>query len=269
MRFLVKLQAARLSALPINYQSSLAAAIRRILSKSKLAATTFSHEEGYRQGAGLFSFSNMNCAFKPEEDRLWLLNKELSFLLGLHLPEQMSSFVIGLFQYERLFVGDEHTTASFKIKGLEPLPEPEYIPEEGGFVSLFVKPVSPVALQNPSNKSFLIPEEPAFIEAINASWRQKIAETYDTATAEKALLTSKITSAANRTRFRFAGITCEDGTTKNIRGCLNFVVKVTARKPFLHLLLNTGMGVYNHQGLGFLEVAPPGSIAGGLQQTGP
>lgn len=259
MRFLVKLQAARLSALPINYQSSLATAIRRILSKSKLAANTFSHEEGYRQGAGLFSFSNMNCAFKPEDDRLWLLNKELSFFLGLHVPEQMKSFVIGLFQYERLFVGDEQTTASFKIKGLEPLPDPEYTPEEGGFASLLIRPVSPVALHNSSNTAFLFPEEPDFIEAVNASWRKRIAETHDAATAEKALLTSKITSAANRTRFRFARITNEDGTTKNIRGCLNFVLKVTARKPFLHLLLNAGMGAYNHQGLGFLEVVPAGN----------
>ncbi|MCD2424107.1 hypothetical protein LQ567_15110 [Niabella pedocola] len=256
MRFLVKLQAARLSALPINYQSSLAAAIRRILSKSKLAATTFSHEEGYRQDAGLFSFSNMNCAFKPEEDRLWLLNKELSFFLGLHLPEQMESFVIGLFQYERLFVGDELTTTSFKIKALEPLPGPEYTSEEGGFASLLVRPVSPVALHNPSNTAFLFPEEPGFTDAVNTAWRQKIAATYDAATAENALLTSKIAGAANRTRFRFASIANEDGTTKNIRGCLNFVLKVTARKPFLHLLLNTGMGAYNHQGLGFLEVVP-------------
>ncbi|MCF3110842.1 hypothetical protein LL912_18805 [Niabella sp. CC-SYL272] len=169
----------------------------------------------------------------------------------------MKSFVIGLFQYERLLVGDENTTASFKIKGLEPLPEPEYTPEEGGFASLWIKPVSPVALHNPSNAAFLFPEEPEFIEAVNASWRQKIAETYDTATAEKALLTSKLASIASRTRFRFASITNEDGTTKNIRGCLNFVLKVTAREPFLHLLLNTGMGAYNHQGLGFLEVAAP------------
>ncbi|WP_300597709.1 CRISPR-associated endoribonuclease Cas6 [Niabella sp.] len=259
MRFLVKLQAARLSALPIHYQGSLAAAIRRILSKSKLAAATFSHEEGYRQDARLFSFSNMHCAFKPEDDRLWLLNKELSFYLGLHLPEQMSAFVIGLFQYERLFIGDAYTTASFKIKALEQLPEPEYIPEEGIFTSLLVKPVSPVALHNTSGTGFLFPEEPEFITTLNACWRQKIAETYDMATAENALLTTKIVSGGSSARFRFARIVHEDGTHSLIRGCLNFVLKVTARKHFLNLLLNTGMGAYNHEGLGFLEVIPTGS----------
>ena len=106
------------------------------------------------------------------------------------------------------------------------------------------------------------------------NWINKIATSYDEATAASALLVGEtgskkrysnrgangvktsqvinITKSSPKSRL----ITIKAGMPEEtrIRGWMNFRLKVTAEKRFVELLLNAGVGVYNSMGCGCVEV---------------
>lgn len=243
--------------IPINYQYPLSAAIYRIISKGDAAYASFLHKKGYGKGFKFFCFSQINCPFKREGDRLKLSSHELSFYVSFHLPHAMESFVKGLFQSQQVDIADIKSKASFTIKSVESLPNPLQGHKENEIVSLRLKPLSPIVTGPQDEKShynFLSPEDMGFASSIVYNWREKIKACYDEDTANAALLMVEIELMKNPPKSRLITIKADTVAETKIRGWMNFVLKVTGEKRFVELLLNVGAGVQNGQGMGMVEM---------------
>lgn len=260
MRFLIRLHQQAVSGhtlIPVNYSYPLSAAVYRIISKGDSAYAAFLHEEGYGKGFKLFTFSEIRCPFKIEDDRMRLLSNELYFYICFHLPRAMESFVKGLFLSESITIADQQSKAIFTVKSVESLSNPLQQHQDNELVNVLLQPLSPVVagLQNEKgNYDFLSPEDSRFAESIVYNWRNKIATCYDEPTASAALLIIEIMPVKQPFKSRL--ITVKSGTPEEtkIRGWRNFGLKVTGERRFVEILMNAGAGVYNSMGCGCVEV---------------
>ncbi len=79
MRFGITMTSNFRHTIPMKYQYPLSAAIYKIIAKGDSEYASFLHEAGYRIGFKLFSFSQINCPFNIQGDRMQLLSTELTF----------------------------------------------------------------------------------------------------------------------------------------------------------------------------------------------
>ncbi len=248
-----------------NYNYPLSSAIYRIIAKGDAAYATFLHERGYGKGFKLFTFSQINCPFNIEGDHLRLLGEELSLQVAFHLPKAMESFVKGLFQSEKIDITDSKLKAHFNVKSIESIAEPFGEHAENVIINTRLKPLSPMVAGLKNDRKmydFLSPEDPRFAESLIYNWRNKIASCYDEMTASAALLMVEVVPMKQPFKSRLMTIKEDLKQESKIRGWMNFGLKVTAEKRYLKLLLNSGAGLYNSMGCGFVEV-----VTGDIKRT--
>lgn len=287
MRFRITLSSQSSSnAIPINYQYPLSSALYRIISKGDANYADFLHQTGYGKGFKFFTFSQINCPFKISGDRLLLQSPELNFDVAFHLPVAMESFIKGLFQSEKIDIADKKSRVSFTVKSVESLPNPLQSYKENEIVSIQVKPLSPIVagLQNDKGHyDFLDPEDPRFTESLIYNWRSKIAacygetlpngrrntgaffdnretlavgdvETLQCNVSTGALLLMETVLQKQPPKSRLITIKADTPEQTKIRGWINFELKITGEKRFVEMLLNSGCGVYNAQGVGMVDI---------------
>lgn len=258
MRFKLTLSADRSHAvLPVNYAYPLSAAIYRIIAKGDAQYTSFLHETGYGKGFKFFTFSQIDCPFRVEGDRLLLLSNELHFQVAFHLPQATAHFVKGLFQSEQIDIADKKSGATFSIRTVESLPDPLAGRKNNEILHVILRPLSPVVsgMKNErGNYNFLAPDNPLFADNLIYNWRNKIGAGYDAVQAEKALLMAEVLSLKHPFKSRLMAIKAGTPEETKIRGWLNLGLSVTAEKRFVELLLNAGAGLYNSMGCGMMEV---------------
>jgi len=244
--------------LPLNYSYPLSAVIYRILAKGNAEYASFLHETGYGKGFKFFTFSQVNVPFRIDGDRMCLLKRELYFDVAFHLPQAMESFVKGLFQSEIVEIADKKSKACFLVKSVETLPNPLQKYKVTELVSLELTPVSPVVAGLKNDKGyydFLSPADSRYVESLIFNWRNKIETSYDASTASAALLMMEVIPMRRPFKSRLITIKADTPQETQIRGWMNFRLKVTGERRFVDLLLNVGTGVYNSVGCGSLEVA--------------
>lgn len=245
------------ASIPVNYQYPLSSALYKIISKGDEGYAQFLHEKGYGKGFKLFTFSQINCAFSINGDRMLLQGSEINFRVAFHLPPAAENFIKGLFQSEKFEIADSRSKATFAIKTVESLPNPLLAYPDREIVSVQMKPLSPVVAgvhNEKGNYNFLDPGDSRFVESLLYNWRSKIAACYDKNIADAALLLAEV--LAMKQPFKSRLITIKDGTEQEtkIRGWMNFGLKVTAEKRFAELLQNAGCGLYNAMGCGCVEI---------------
>jgi len=244
--------------IPINYQYPLSAALYKIIAKGDAQYASFLHEVGYGKGFKLFTFSQLNVPFKIEGDRLRLIGNEMAFQVAFHLPKAAENFIKGLFQSEQqLEIADTKSRSRFAVKSIVSLPDhlQSFLANE--IVSSTLQLLSPVVagLHNEKGQyEFLSPEDPRFADNLIYNWRSKIASCYDETIAAAAVLILKVKPAGKPYKSRLVTIKYGKPEETKIRGWLNLYLEVTAEKRFVELVLNAGVGVYNSQGMGYVEV---------------
>lgn len=257
MRFKIKLFTPD-PIIPINYQYPLSAALYKIIAKGDADYAAFLHESGYGKGFKLFTFSQINCPFKIQGDRLQLLSNELTFQVAFHLPQAMESFVKGLFRSEKIDIADKKSKASCAVSSIESLPDSLQLHQPNEIISVLLKPLSPVVagIQNEKgNYVFLSPEDNSFAKSIIYNWRNKIETCYDSNASSPAILLAETVLHKDAPKSRLITIKADTASQTKIRGWMNFALKVTAEKRFIELLLNAGCGVYNSMGCGCVETS--------------
>lgn len=170
----------------------------------------------------------------------------------------MENFIRGLFLSETIDIADRTSKASFTVKSIENLPNPLQKYADNEIVSIPLRILSPVVtgLKNEKdNYHFLSPEDPNFFGSLVYNWRNKVATCYDEGTAQAAILLLEIMSTKYPFKSRLMAIKADTSEETKIRGWLNFALKVTGEKRFVELLINTGVGVYNGQGMGCVEIS--------------
>lgn len=258
MRFRLTLQSDSVSTIiPVNYQYPLSAAVYKILDTADKDYASFLHTTGYGKGFKLFTFSQINCPFKINGDRLTLLSDKLYFEIAFHLPAAAENFIKGLFQTQKLTIADKFSKGIFTIVSVESIPV--HLPGKTAneLITTTLTPLSPIVTGIPDEKGkdeYLAPGDPRFTASAIYNWREKIKACYDENTATSAILLAEILPMKRPAKSRLISIKANTTKQTKIRGWMNFNLKVTGEKRFTELLLNAGVGIYNAMGMGFVEV---------------
>lgn len=257
MRLTLRLRSTELTPiLPINYAYPLSAAIYKILAYADSEYTSFLHERGYGKGFKLFSFSQLNCSFRLEGDRMVIVGSDISFVVTFHISHAAEAFVRGLFESANLTIGDKHSKATFQVQSVEGLPDPLQAYNINEVIKTSIKPLSPIVAGIPNQKGiydFLSPHDSKFITVLIHNWRNKIAASWDENIASNALLIVQLGMCTSPPKSRLITIKADTMAQSKIRGWMNFELHITAEKRFLELLFNAGVGLYNAQGMGCIQ----------------
>jgi len=245
--------------IPVNYQYPLASAIYRILQNADAEYSAFLHERGYGKGFKLFTFSDIKCPFKIDGDRLILLSNKIEIIIGFHLPKAAETFIRGLFLSQQIDIADKKSKTRFTVAQVESLTSPLEHFKNNDEVEIILKPLSPVVcgLKNErGNYVFLSPEDDRYEEMLFLNWEEKCKAVF-----EKEEVTDfmgdgliEVLFFKNPPKSRLITIKADTAAETKIRGFNNFAIKIKGKKEAVELLLNSGAGLYNAQGMGCVEI---------------
>jgi len=257
MRLKLNLSAGSASTLPINFQYPMSAAIYKILGKADGEFAELLHSKGYGKGFKLFTFSQIDVPFKVIGDRMKLLQNEANILISFHLPQAMEHFIAGLFQSERIEIGDNKSKMNFYIKSLELQKDPLAAFKGNEIIKTRLVLKSPIVAGVPNEKGnyvFLSPDNDDFVDCLKYNWNSKILTCFKDEGITNPLLFMKVLPSNRPFKPRLVIIKANTPQETKIKGWLNFELEVQAEKRFIELLLNAGCGIYNSLGMGCVEV---------------
>lgn len=262
MQFKLTLSGPRGQLIPINYQYPLSACIYKIIERADAAYSLFLHEKGHTVGESLkafklFTFSNLSMPCKRVDDRLMIQSNDTEMHIAFHIPETAEKFVIGVFKDQRVEIADKYSKAAFTVRQVEALPginHPKGNPEE--MTQATLQPLSPIVVGHKNERghyTYLSPDHPDFIHWLLHNVAEKMAAVgMEPSLIEKVYIETSWNSSGPKSRL----ITIKEGTTAEtkVKGFTNFHIKVAAPACVLELILGTGFGQLNSQGLGFVKI---------------
>ncbi len=127
MRFKITFQLeSKPQLLPINYKYPFSSWIYRTLNLANQEFTKLLHEQGYQLETGkqfkLFTFSDLQIPqgkWKIIGDRIKIWPTSVSMVIAFMLPEQIQTFVSGLFMNQTVKIGDEISQVKMRVQNIE------------------------------------------------------------------------------------------------------------------------------------------------------
>ncbi|MEO9144577.1 MAG: CRISPR-associated endoribonuclease Cas6 [Ginsengibacter sp.] len=262
MRFLLTLECKRLPALlPVNYPYPLSAAIYRIIQNADAGFSAFLHDTGYGKGFKsfkLFTFSDIITPFKMRGDRMQLLSDKAMLHICFYLPAAAENFIKGLFMNQEIEIADKISRVGFYVSQIESIVEALSLE---GDKKILLQPLSPVVAGIKNEKgyyTYLDPRDPLFVENIAYNLFQKYKAVYDadddTMERIKKEMELNILFFSNPPQSRLITIKAGSQEETRIRGFKKFRLEVKASKELLEIALGAGVGLYNAQGMGCVEI---------------
>ena len=256
MRFKITLnRTGRQRMLPMDYQYYLSAWIYKVIGKADPEFSNFLHTEGYSQGYKqfkLFNYSPLSFG-RPtlwKEKTLFEIHTDQLFLsVSFHLAEAAEKFIIGLFNNQQVYVGDQFNGLDLVVAQVERLPEPELKS------TMNYRAVSPVvvSLKDKQDKyaQYLSPEDENYADLL----RQNLWNKYGSI--------PNVTILSEDIGFHFEPIsrpksklvTMKPYTTEQSKvRCFVFGFSLTCPVEIHQLILSSGIGEKNSMGFGWVEV---------------
>ncbi len=260
LRFRLKLMPEKMPVIiPVNYQYPLSAAFYKILERADKEYSKFLHDQGYGKGFKMFVFSDIKCPFLIRGDRLVLKSRAIEVIICFHLPVAAEAFIRGLFLYQKIEIADKKSRGTFAVAAVESLPSglEGFKPEED--CEVLIRPLSPIVCGYKKENGYydyLSPEDPAFSELIYKNWEEKCKAVLDETAVHEIMQTSFVKPEFYKNPPKSRLVTIKSGTAAKtmIRGFNNFSILLRGRKEAISLLCNAGVGIYNAQGMGCVEV---------------
>jgi CRISPR-associated endoribonuclease Cas6 len=268
MRLKLTLQTVHKPALlPFNYQYPLSSAIYKIIQSADSEFATFLHDKGYGEGHKrfkLFTFSDIKTSFIKNEDRMQLQNGYAELLVCFYVPQAAENFIKGLFQNQQLQIADNKSKTTFQITQVESLPS-----NHNHKLIKVLQPISPLVVGKKNqwgHYDYRSPQDKDFEDCLLHNWIEKLTATgnagEDTLQNLRQKVSVRVLLFPHPPQSRL--ITIKGGTDAEtkIRGYTKFRLEVTAPDEMIELALGAGLGLYNAQGMGCVEVVPPPALKG-------
>lgn len=252
--------------LPFNYQYPISSAIYKIIKSADAKYASFLHNTGYGEGNKnfkLFTFSDLKTPFVKNGDRMLLQTGQAELIVCFYVPEAAENFIKGLFLNQQLQIADQKSKTTFEISQVESIGEGL---KERGFEGLkleevVLQPLSPLVVGRKNARGhydYRSPEDEDFEDCLLHNWMEKVIATGN---ANEDRLQNMRQSVSVTVRL-FAHppqsrlITIKGGTDAEtkIRGYTKFRLEVTAPDEMIGLALGAGLGLYNAQGMGCVEI---------------
>ena len=256
MRFKITLnRTGRQRMLPMDYQYYLSAWIYKVIGKADPEFSTFLHSEGYTLGNKrfkLFTYSPLNFG-RPtlwKEKSLFEIHTDQLFLgVSFHLAEAAEKFIIGLFNNQQVYVGDQFNGLDLVVTQVERLPEPALNS------TMSYRAVSPVVIsmknENSKYAQYLSPVATNYMDLL----RQNLCNKYDsipnvTPLPEALNFEFKMNSEPKSKLVTVKPYTPEQS---KVRGFV-FDFTLTCPVEIHQLIWTTGIGEKNSMGFGWVEI---------------
>jgi CRISPR-associated endoribonuclease Cas6 len=266
MRLSLSLSVLSGDCLTLNYPYPLSSAIYKIIQRGDREFAAFLHDKGYGEGNKkfkFFTFSEIQTPFKIRGDRMQLLTGKALVTICFHMPEAAEHFIVGLFMNQQLEIADKKSRVCFLVDRVESIPSlPSTLSAfSSSIITALLQPLSPIVAGRKNergNYDYLSPEDPAFGVSLQYNLVEKYRAINDLSEdhlAElKELITIRVQLLPTPPQRRL--ITIKQGTEAEtrIRGYTKFQLQVTAPGDMVELALNAGIGLYNAQGIGCVEV---------------
>lgn len=242
--------------LPINYQYELSSAIYKIIESGNKEFSDFLHRKGFTEKNKkfkLFTFSNFYIPkFKLQGDRLKILSAGVSCIISFYPIETVEPFIQGLFQNQRIEIGDRKLSVRFKVQQIEKLREPDFSSQ------MRFKTLSPMNVSfKPQNKpyaQYLHPEDSRFEEVLIKNLQNKLIA-YQKFTNQNIILPEKFNYEIKPDKqIKTKLITIKKGSAQEskIKG-FDFSFSIKAPVELIRIGYYAGFGEKNSMGFGCCE----------------
>jgi len=249
--------------LTLNYQYPLSAAIYKIIQKADSAFAGFLHNTGYGSGHKsfkLFTFSDINTPFTIVGDRMQMLGDTARLTICFYMPQAAENFIKGLFMYQQLEIADRKSRAGFVVQQVENIATPVHHPANEN-MAVVVQPLSPIVTGRKNDQGYYdyrSPHDADFTGCLLHNWLEKYRTVtgMDAGGMQEIKQQVKISVQLFSQPFKQRLVAIKQGTDEEtrIRGYTKFRLRLTAPGDMIQLALDAGLGLYNSQGMGCVEV---------------
>lgn len=248
--------------LPLSYQYELSSWIYRLMSEANQPFGTWLHDQGYDfQGKRfkLFTFSRLNIprnSYQIRGDRMEINARFISFRISFLVEKAAETMLMGMFNQQRLVLGDKKSRITLKVNQVELLPTPDFKQ-----ITHFRTSSPMVITQKISaegKEKYLHPLEADFEQLFwhNLKSKYQHAVSYNLVAPldlETESFDLKIISSEKQIKSRLITIKAFTPQQTRIRGFL-FDFALEASPNLLRLGMLAGFGAYCSQGFGSTRV---------------
>lgn len=239
----------------MDYQYYLSAWIYKGLNNADREFSAFLHSEGYTSGYKhfkLFNYSPLNFG-KPtlwkEKSLFEIGSDQLSLSVSFYLAEAAEKFIIGLFNNQQVYVGDQFNGLDLIVSHIERQPEPELNS------TMNYRAVSPVVISLKDNSSkyskYLSPTDTEYSDLIRKNLLFKYSSIPNASNLPEDLNFSFLLK--NDPKSKLATIKPYTPEQSKIRGFV-FDFALTCPVEIHHLIIASGFGEKNSMGFGWVEI---------------
>jgi CRISPR-associated endoribonuclease Cas6 len=240
--------------LPMDYQYYLSAWIYKVIWKADPEFSSFLHTEGYTSGYKqfkLFNYSPLNFGrpvFWKEKALFEIHTNQLFLSVSFHLAEAAEKFIIGLFNNQQVYVGDQFNGLELVVSQVERLHEPEFT------TTMNYRAVSPVVISlkedNDKYAQYLSPVDVEYTGLLRGNlWTKYNSIPNSTAPPEGPDFQFVLKSEPKSKLITIKPFTAEQS---KVRGFV-FDFSLTCPVQLHRLIHNTGIGEKNSMGFGWVE----------------
>jgi CRISPR-associated endoribonuclease Cas6 len=240
--------------LPMDYQYYLSAWIYKVIGNADPGFSGFLHAEGYTSGNKrfkLFNYSPLDFG-RPklwkEKSLFEIFSDTVTLSVSFHLSEAAEKFVIGLFNNQQVYVGDQFNGLDLIVSQVERLQEPE--PK----LTMNYKALSPVVIslkdENKKYANYLSPNDANYIEQLKQNLRSKYNSVPDAKHLPDDLNFIFVLNSEPKSKL----VTIKPYTAEQskVRGFI-FGFSLTCPVEIHRLILACGAGEKNSMGFGWVE----------------
>ncbi|MDA3880743.1 MAG: CRISPR-associated endoribonuclease Cas6 [Prolixibacteraceae bacterium] len=250
--------------LPVDYQYYIGAWIYKVIGRADSGFASFLHSHGYKFGNKqfkLFCYSPLDFGRAKlwKEKSLFELDSETARLqVSFCLPYAAERFIIGLFNHQKVYIGDKFNGIDFTVGQIERLPEPAICET----MKYRAKSAVVVSIKNENDKyaKYLSPNDENYSQLLKNNLQQKN-EVFGSNTA---LLHNFDFKINNTPKSKLITVKPYTPQQSKIRGFV-YDFTLTAPPEIHELILNSGLGEKNSTGFGWCEVKPPSPKGGVLK----
>ncbi len=243
--------------LTIDYQYYISAWIYKVIGHGNHEFSDFLHTVGWGDGYKkfkLFCYSPLNFG-KPkllkEKSLFQIQQQELSLQVSFQIPEAAEQFIIGLFNNQQAFVGNQTNGIHLRVKQVERLPDPALAE------TIIYKALSPIVVSYKGENTYaqyLAPTDTNYDELL----KQNLINKYQSIPGIENLSDdfNFVFKQLGEPKSKLIMIKPDTLEQSKVRGYL-FDFSLTCPVVIHQLIASAGIGEKNSMGFGWVEIIKP------------
>lgn len=256
MKLKITLKQKQGNRIPFNYQHLVSSAIYQFIKKADEEYAKTLHNVGFGKGFKFFTFSELKFReFKWNKEGIILNDGEIiSLYVDIYVPKTAKSLIKGIFENKTFYISDKDNRTEFSIDSVEVMNDLLQSRNDNEILKVKVSPTSPIVVGKKNergNYDYLSPTDEDFIPFLIKNWKEKIKIFEPNASFD--FIDAKI---IHTDKLKTKLITMKVGTPQEtkIRGFTNFEFELLGKKKEIDLIISSGIGIYNAQGMGSVKI---------------